>query len=225
MIGTALWPALVAHLQAGLERRRPSAQIVRQPVFVVAAAAAALGYGEMNPLMAATPTAMAQCSHPFESAAQVLEWHVLGIFVPSFFTARLIRGFGALPAMAAGAVLKFACVAAASSGVDLMKLLLTLFLPGFGWNVLYIGGKALLTTASRPEENNKAHGAMDFCVFATKAPSSSASDALITTRGWAWVNVGWQLPLAVVTALPAWLAVTRRRQLSARPDAASRPAR
>lgn len=59
---------------------------MRQPAFVVAAAAAALGYGVMNPLMAATPTAMAQFRHPFESAAQVLEWHVLGIFVPSFLT-------------------------------------------------------------------------------------------------------------------------------------------
>jgi hypothetical protein len=71
----------------------------------------------MNLLMAATPIAMQQCSHPFESAALVLEWHVLGMFVPSFFTGHLIKRFGALPVMGAGVVLNLVCVAVALSGV------------------------------------------------------------------------------------------------------------
>jgi hypothetical protein len=76
---------------------RPLREIARQPVFIVAVMACALGYGVMNLLMAATPIAMSQCAHPFSSAALVLEWHVLGMFVPSFFTGSLIRRFGALP--------------------------------------------------------------------------------------------------------------------------------
>ncbi len=208
----------------GASSGRPLAQIARQPVFIVAVAASALGYGVMNLLMAATPIAMAQCSHPFESAALVLEWHVLGMFVPSFFTGHLIRRFGELPVMAVGALLNFACVAVALSGVDLMQFLSALFLLGVGWNFLYTGGTTLLTSAYRPEEKNKAQGAMDFCVFSTMALSSFASGALITTRGWAWLNVGSLVPLALVSAALAWLALQRRRQFSER-DATSRSGR
>ena len=81
---------------------RPLGEIVRQPVFIIATAACAIGYGVMNLLMAATPIAMAQCQHPFSAAALVLEWHVLGMFVPSLFTGRLIKRFGVLPVMSAG---------------------------------------------------------------------------------------------------------------------------
>ncbi|HSM21563.1 MAG TPA: MFS transporter, partial [Rubrivivax sp.] len=136
----------------GISGGRPLAELARQPVFIVAVAAAALGYGVMNLLMAATPIAMQQCLHPFESAALVLEWHVLGMFVPSFFTGHLIKRFGVLPVMGVGAVLNFACVAIALSGVDLMQFLAALFLLGVGWNFLYTGATTLLTTTYRPEE-------------------------------------------------------------------------
>ncbi len=203
------FPAHVAP-HAGASTGRPLSQIARQPVFIVAVAASALGYGVMNLLMAATPIAMAQCKHPFESAALVLEWHVLGMFVPSFFTGHLIRRFGALPIMAIGAVLNFACVMVALSGVDLMQFLAALFLLGVGWNFLYVGGTTLFTTAYRPEEKNKAQGAMDFCVFSTMTLSSFASGALITTQGWAWLNLGSLLPLALVAGALGWLALRRR---------------
>ncbi len=84
----------------GAASGRPLSEIVRQPVFIVAVTAGALGYGVMNLLMAATPIAMAKCGLPFADAALVLEWHVLGMFVPSFFTGHLIKRFGALPVMA-----------------------------------------------------------------------------------------------------------------------------
>ena len=83
---------------------RPLREIAAQPVFIVAVVACALGYGVMNLLMAATPIAMAMCAHPFDNTALVLEWHVLGMFVPSFFTGSLIKRFGALPVMAVGVV-------------------------------------------------------------------------------------------------------------------------
>ena len=198
----------------GADSGRPLREIARQPVFVTAVAASALGYGVMNLLMAATPIAMAQCRHPFESAALVLEWHVLGMFVPSFATGRLIRRFGELPIMALGALLNFACVAVALSGVDVMQFLAALFLLGVGWNFLYTGGSTLLLRAYRPEERNKAQGAMDFCVFATMAMSSFASGALITTRGWDWLNAGSLLPLTLVVAALAWLALRQRAGVS-----------
>ncbi len=195
---------------------RPLAEIARQPTFIVAVAAGALGFGVMNLLMAATPLAMQQCRHPFDSAALVLEWHVLGMFVPSFFTGHLIKRFGALPVMAVGALLNFVCVAVALSGVDLMQFLVALFVLGVGWNFLYTGGSTLLTTTYRPEEKNKAQGAMDTCVFATMAVTSFASGALVTTQGWQMLNLGSLLPITLVSAALVWLAWTQRRRDCAR---------
>jgi MFS family permease len=198
----------------GSSTGRPIREIARQPVFVVAVAAGALGYGVMNLLMSATPIAMQQCKHPFSSATLVLEWHVLGMFVPSFFTGHLIKRFGALPIMGVGVLLNLVCVAVALSGLDLMQFLVALFLLGVGWNFLYTGGSTLLTATYRPEEKNKAQGAMDTCVFATMALSSFASGALITTQGWTLLNLGSLLPIAAVGLALLWLA---RRQHALRP--------
>lgn len=196
---------------AGASTGRPLAQIVRQPVFIVAATAAALGYGVMNLLMAATPIAMARCGLPFSDAALVLEWHVLGMFVPSFFTGHLIRRFGLVPIMAIGVALNLACIGVALSGVELQQFLVALFLLGVGWNFLFVGGTTLVTEAYRPEEKNKAQGAMDFCVFTTMAFTSFASGALVTTQGWTWLNAGSLVPVALTGAAVAWLALQRRR--------------
>jgi MFS family permease len=194
---------------------RPLGLIMKQPVFIVATTAAALGYGVMNLLMSATPIAMERCGLPFPSAALVLEWHVLGMFVPSFFTGHLIKRFGALPIMALGVLLELACIAVALSGIELMQFLLALFTLGVGWNFLYVGGTTLLTTAYRPEEKNKAQGAMDFCVFSTMALTSFASGALVTTRGWAWLNLGSLPAVALIGAALLWLASVRRRAAAA----------
>lgn len=184
---------------------RPLREIARQPVFIVAVAACSLGYGVMSLLMTATPIAMAQCSHPFKSAALVLEWHVLGMFVPSFFTGSLIKRFGVMPILVAGLLLNIACVAIALSGVDLMHFLGALLLLGVGWNFLYIGGTTLFTQAYRPEERTTAQAAMDFWVYLTMTLTAFSSGALVTTGGWTWMNLGSLLPLALLGGALAWL--------------------
>jgi MFS family permease len=194
----------------GAASGRPLAEIARRPAFVVAVMAGALGYGVMNLLMAATPLAMAQCQHPFSAAALVLEWHVLAMFVPAFFTGHLIKRFGPLPVMAAGLLLNIVCVAIALSGVEVMRFLVALMALGVGWNFLYTAGSTLLTTTYRPEEKNKAQAAMDTCVFATMALSSFASGALVTTQGWAWLNLGSLLPLTLVGMALAWISLRPR---------------
>ena len=193
---------------------RPLGEIVRQPVFIVAVVAAALGYGVMNLLMAATPIAMSRCGLPFSDAALVLEWHVLGMFVPGFFTGHLIKRFGTLPIMTVGVLLNLVCVAVALSGVELEQFLIALFTLGVGWNFLFVGGTTLLTSVYRPEEKNKTQGAMDFCVFTTMALTSFASGALVTTQGWTWLNLGSLVPLALIAIALAWLATMRRRGLA-----------
>ncbi len=189
---------------------RPLREIARQPVFFIAVLSCALGYGVMNLLMAATPIAMAQHAHPFNSAALVIEWHVLGMFVPSFFTGSLIKRFGCLPVMGVGLGLEVLCVAVALSGVDVMHFMLALVALGIGWNFLYIGGTTLFTQTYRPEERTTAQAAMDTWVYATMALTSFFSGALITTQGWTWLNIGSLVPLAVLGAGLLWLAALRR---------------
>jgi len=189
---------------------RPLREIAAQPVFVVAVLTCALGYGVMSLLMSATPIAMSQCAHPFKSTALVLEWHVLGMFVPSFFTGTLIRRFGALPVMAVGVLLNLACIAVALSGVDLMSFLLALLALGVGWNFMFIGGTTLFTEAYRPEEKTTAQAAMDTVIFTTMTLTSFSSGALVTTQGWTLLNIGSLVPVLVAGAGLAWLALQRR---------------
>jgi MFS family permease len=189
---------------------RPMREIARQPAFVVAVLAAACGYGVMNLLMTATPIAMDMCRHPFADAAFVLEWHVIGMFAPSFFTGGLIKRFGVLNVLAAGTVLMFACVAIALAGTSVMHFWWALLLLGVGWNFLYIGGTTLLTETYRPEERAKVQGGNDFLVFAVQGITSLSSGVLITHEGWATLNY-WALPALAITAIATlrWWLVRR----------------
>jgi MFS family permease len=190
---------------------RPVSELARQPVFIVAVAACALGYGVMNLLMAATPIAMSQCAHPFSAAALVLEWHVLAMFVPSFFTGNLIRRLGVMPILWAGVVLNLVCITVALSGTDLMQFTVALVALGLGWNFLYVGGTALFTEAYKPQEKTTAQAAMDTTVFATMTLTSFASGALVTTGGWTFMNVASLVPVALLAVALLWMARVRRR--------------
>lgn len=199
----------------GSHQGRPLWQILRQPVFMVACASAALGYGVMNLLMAATPLAMQQCGLSFDDAALVLEWHVIGMFAPGFFTGNLIKRFGTLPVMGAGVALNGACIAIALSGVELHQFALALFLLGVGWNFLFTGSTTLSLGAYRPEEKDRAQAAINFCVFAVMALTSFASGALITTQGWSMLNWGSLVPVGLTAAALAWLGLNQRARRSA----------
>ncbi len=190
---------------------RPLGVIMRQPAFIVAAAAGALGYGVMNLLMAATPIAMQVCGLPFSDTALVLQWHVIGMFAPGLFTGHLIRRFGTLPIMGVGLALNILCVMVALSGVSLHEFLLALFLVGVGWNFLFTGATTLALSTYRPEEQDKAQGALNFCVFSVLAITSLASGVLVTTQGWHLLNLGSLLPLALTGAALVWLAWQQRR--------------
>jgi MFS family permease len=189
---------------------RPLSVIMRQPIFIVATAAAALSYGVMNLLMAATPLAMQVCGFPFDDAALVLEWHVIGMFAPGFFTGHLIKRFGVLPIMGVGVVLNGVCIAIALSGVNLHQFLIALFLLGVGWNFLFTGSTTLSLQSYRPEEKDRAQAAINFCVFSVMAVTSFASGALVTTQGWQLLNLGSLIPVALTGGAIAWLAWARR---------------
>ena len=189
---------------------RPLSVIMRQPVFMVACASAALGYGVMNLLMAATPLAMQQCGLSFDDAAFVLEWHVIGMFAPGFFTGGWIKRFGTLPVMGVGVALNLLCIAIALSGVELHQFTVALFLLGVGWNFVFTGSTTLALSAYQPEEKDRAQAAINFCVFAVLAITSFASGVLVTTQGWTLLNWGSLVPVALTALTLVWLATRLR---------------
>lgn len=197
------------------EPGRPLAQIVAQPVFIIAVMSAALGYGIMNLLMTATPLAMGICGHPYASAALVIQWHVIGMFAPSFFTGALIKRFGLLQVMLAGAALLLVCVVIALAGVGVANFWFALVLLGIGWNFLYIGGTTLLTEVYRPSEKAKAQGANDLAIFLVMASSSSVSGILLNRNGWEMLNYLAIPFIAAIVAGLVWLMARRGGALAA----------
>jgi MFS family permease len=196
---------------------RPLGVILRQPAVVVAVLAAAVGYGVMNLLMSVTPLAMDLCCHhPFADATFVLQWHVIGMFAPSFFTGGLIQRVGVLNVLLAGAALMFVCVAIAMSGVTLMHFWWALTLLGVGWNFLYIGGTMLLTEAHRPAEKAKVQGVNDSLVFAVMVSSSLTSGVVVTgSGGWAMLT-RLTVPFLALTALATSILWIREHRSMAR---------
>ncbi len=184
---------------------RSTLELLRQPVFMVAAISSALGYGVMNLLMAATPLAMKVCGLPFSDAALVLQWHVIGMFAPGFFTGSLIKKFGTYRIMIIGIVLNFVCIMIALSGVEVYQFLLSSFILGVGWNFLFTGATSLAMTAYRPEEKDRAQGIINFFVFATMALTSFSSGALVTTSGWDILNFSSIFPVVLMGVALIWL--------------------
>jgi MFS family permease len=159
----------------------------------------------MNLLMAATPLAMKVCGLEFSDTALVLEWHVIGMFAPGFFTGSLIKRFGTLQIMAVGVLLNLICIFVALSGSEVPQFLASMFLLGVGWNFLFTGATALAMTAYRPEEKDKAQGAINFFVFATMAVTAFSSGALVTTQGWTLLNWGSMIPVGLTGLALLWL--------------------
>ena len=190
-------------------------ELLRQPTFLVATLGAALGYGVMNLLMAATPLAMQVCGFDFGDTAFVLEWHVIGMFAPGFVTGHLIHRFGVLRMMGVGVALNAVCVAVALSGIELHHFTIALFLLGVGWNFLFTGSTTLALQAYRPEEKDRAQATINFCVFATMALTSFASGALVTTQGWTLLNYGSLVPVLLTGIAVLWYVLRGRSRQAA----------
>ncbi len=198
--------------------QRPLGEIMRQPVFIVAAGGSMIAYGVMSLVMTATPLAMASCGYDFGSAAHVIQWHVLGMFVPSFFTGQLIRRFGLLNIMTVGVAANLACLAINLHGVSTWHFWSALTLLGIGWNFMYVGGTTLLIEAYRPAEKAKVQGLNDFLVFGTAAFGSLSSGALANLFGWSAVNWGVLGPMLLAGGLIFWLRARPAARLTGQPS-------
>jgi MFS family permease len=184
---------------------RPLREIARQPKFIVAVMSAALGYGVMNLLMVATPLAMNFCGHPFKEGVFVLEWHVVGMFLPSFFTGDLIKRFGPMRVIITGTLLNFVGIGIALSGVEVSHFWFALVTIGIGWNFMFIGGTALLTETYESHEKTRVQGFNDMLVFATMAVSSSSAGVLVNAKGWETVNYTAIPFIALAMFAAVWL--------------------
>jgi len=190
---------------------RPLLEIVMQPEYIVAVICGMLGYAVMSFVMTATPLAMDQAEFLFDDTAVVIQWHVMAMFAPSFFTGNLIVRFGVLRIMFAGAVFGLACVVINLVGTGFLHFLFALVFLGLSWNFLFVGATTLIADTYRPEERNKAQAVNDFLVFTTVSLGSLSSGALQNAFGWQTVNQGALLPLLVIVAAIAWLSRYRLR--------------
>lgn len=199
---------------AGQAPARPLAEILRQPRFMVAVLCGTATYSLMSLVMTAAPLAMIGCGFTADESTLGIQWHVLAMFVPSFFTGRLIARFGKAPIVAAGLVILVACGLLALAGVELFHFWGALILLGIGWNFGFIGATAMVTETYRSEEKGKAQGANDFILFGTVAFASFMSGQML--NAWGWGSVNWTIFPVVLMSLLAlgWLVKLERAELA-----------
>ena len=190
-------------------RGRPLAEIVRQPRFVTAVVCGVITYLLMNFLMTAAPLAMQMCGLSQKSSNLGLQWHVIAMYGPSFFTGSLITRFGARRVVAAGLLLTAAAALAGLAGVDVAHFWLALTLLGLGWNFGFVGASAMVLECHRPEERARVQSFNDFVVFGTMAVGSFLSGGLLTAYGWSTVLQLSFVPLAVAVAALAIASATQ----------------
>lgn len=189
---------------------RPISVLIRQPALITAVLSAMVGYGAMSMVMTATPIAMVASGHGFVDAAFVIQWHVLGMYVPSFFSGALIARFGTLRIIGAGIGLNVLSVAVNAAGIAIGNFWAALVLLGVGWNFMFVGGTTLLTETYEPDERAKVQGFNDFMVWGMVTVLSLSSGALFHQFGWLVVNLGVIGPVLASIVAIAWLASLRR---------------
>lgn len=194
---------------------RPLGTIVRQPLFITAVICGSISYLLMNFLMTAAPLAMQMHGHSLESANLGLQWHVIAMYAPSFFTGGLIVRFGAGLVVAAGLLLIGVSAVVGLLGVDVTHFWWTLVLLGIGWNFGFIGASALVLESHRPEEKTRVQSLNDFIVFGTMAVGSFASGGLLAIYDWSVVL--WVSFIPLILAVSA-LALTAPMKSSAITD-------
>jgi len=184
---------------------RPMGEIARQPTFIVAVVGGAAAYGIMVLMMSVTPLAMTLHKHAFSDATFVIQWHVLGMYVPSFFTGHLIRRIGVLTIMLLGTTLIAVCIAVGIDGTSLTHFWIALATLGLGWNFLFIGATTLLTESYTVSERAKTQAFNEAVIFTTVGVATFFSGTLLHEVGWRAVNLAALPAIVVVASAILWL--------------------
>ncbi len=198
------------HVSHSFADGRPLIEIVRQPRFIIAVACGVASYAMMNMVMTSAPLAMVMCNHSVNEAALGIQWHVLGMYLPSFVTGWLILRFGVRPMMAIGLAMIVAAATIELLGITLWNFWVGLAMLGVGWNFAFISATTLVTECHDPHERNKVQAFNDFLIFGSMAVGSFSSGALLSTYGWTAVNaVVFPVVLAAALLL-GWGSLVRR---------------
>ncbi|WHU82157.1 MFS transporter (plasmid) [Pantoea agglomerans pv. betae] len=211
---------LLSRLQIPVQSRESSEHVIArswqkvifQPAYLVALFSGASGFGIMVLGLTATPIAMKHYGFDLAQIATVIQLHILGRFIPSFFTGKLIDRFGVIKIMLAGILLMLAYIALAFSGITWGMFAVALILMGIGWNFLYIGGTSLLATTYSTGEKGVAQATNDMSVFIFSLLCSLGAGPLLNAYGWKTMHlllVPWVLFLMVPLL---WLAMRKKRQ-------------
>ncbi len=200
-----------------VEDKRPLIYIIVLPGFIVAALCAMIAYGTMNLLMVSTPLAMQDSGLTFDQIAVVIQWHIVGMFAPSFFTGHLIHRFGVLKIMLLGILALCISIGSGVSGDMYAHYLVGLVALGIGWNFLFVGGTTLLTEVHRPSEKGMVQGLNDFLVFSVVATTAAISGYLHFHIGWTVLNLATipALIIAVSAILVLWFVRARTSKATA----------
>lgn len=178
-------PPAPSDLTAG----RPLWAIVRQPRFIAAAICGIVSYPVMNLVMTSAPLAMQMCGLTVSDSNFAIQWHIVAMYGPSFFTGSLIARFGAARVVAAGLLLEAVGAGIGLAGLSAMHFWTALIMLGIGWNFGFIGASALVLQSHRPEERNKVQAFNDFLIFGLMAIGSFSSGQLLSNYGWSMVNI------------------------------------
>ncbi|MGK7888957.1 MAG: MFS transporter [Leptolyngbyaceae cyanobacterium] len=192
-------------------RGRSLLTLTQQPVCAIAILGSAIGYGIMVLVMTATPLAMNALDYPFEQTASVIQWHVLGMFAPSFVTGFLISRFGVVPMILCGAGLNLLCCGINLAGTSFSHFAIALLVLGVGWNFMFVGSTTLFTETYHASEQAKSQALHDFCMFAFVALCSLMSGQLLYHYSWVLVNQVSVIPVAIALLGFGWLLFQRQR--------------
>jgi MFS family permease len=201
---------------ADLHGGRPLLDIVRQPRFIAAALCGIVSYPMMNLVMTSAPLAMKMCGLSVSDSNFGIQWHIVAMYGPSFFTGALIARFGAPVIVALGLSLEAVGASIGLSGITAMHFWATLVVLGMGWNFSFVGASALVLETHRPQERNKVQAFNDFLVFGMMAVGSFSSGQLLAHYGWSAVNMVVFPPVLLGLSVLAVASLARRRAVSQR---------
>jgi MFS family permease len=193
---------------------RPLLTIARQPRFIAAALCGVVSYPMMNLVMTSAPLAMKMCGLSVSDSNFGIQWHIVAMYAPSFFTGSLIARFGAARIVALGLLLEAAGATIGLSGITTLHFWSTLIVLGIGWNFSFVGASALVLETHRAQERNKVQAFNDFLIFGMMAVGSFSSGQLLANYGWSAVNLVVYPPVLLGLLVLMAASFARRRTCS-----------
>jgi MFS family permease len=203
--------APAAAMAAEHEPARPMRVVLRQPIFVAGVANTIVGSVVMMLVMTAAPLAAVGCGYTIDDGADIIQWHLVGMYVPSLLSGRLIARFGVARIVTLGMLLNIGCAAVAVSSTELVAFYVALFALGVGWNFMFVGGTTLIARSYRPAERGRTQGTAELMRSGCTAAATLAAGPLQEMQGWATVNLAILPALLLATAVTCWWAIAARR--------------